>query len=276
MPRIVFAVFVCGWVWPQWALAQTALEAGARRPRPLALSLVSGARGGAQGREAYGMLRLSVDLEEPEPPPEALEEGERRSELGLRAVQAAAGVLPRLARETVAAALRAADHAGYLSRLKGLARRSRSGAYLPELRLQVGTRSDTALRMTPTLAEPGRFAQADSRDLWFETRLSWRLDRLAYSHDELAIERLNLRAQAARQALTVRVLAALESWLQARLAWSGEAPFEAPRASHLLATAQAAAQLEVMTEGWFGKHADRLLGAAGRAGRKPAARRRAH
>lgn len=263
MRRILFIGFAWGWFLPGCAGSQSALDAQVSRPRPISLSFAGGGSQSTGRNGAYGTVALHVSLEEPEPPRHARDAPAeepvvgREEEPGLALAEAASKILPRLARDTIAAALHAAGHSRELNRLGALARRSRNSACLPELRFQFGTRSDNTLRMTPTLAEPGRFAQADSRDLWFETRVNWRLDRLVYSRDELTLERMRNRAGAARQALSERVLARLEDWLRAQLAWKGD-PFEASPARQLLAAAHAAAELDVLTAGWFSTHAPQL------------------
>ncbi len=160
-----------------------------------------------------------------------------------------------LARGAVEAALRVAGCLAAEATEDGLEARSRSAAVLPEVRVRAGRTTDESLRLTPTTDEPERYTQSGAATLVFELRLVWELDRLLYSADEIAIERLRAQERALRADLTERVLKALFDWQRAVSA--ARAPDLTPelRAQADLALLFAAVELDVLTGGWFGVHA---------------------
>jgi hypothetical protein len=158
---------------------------------------------------------------------------------------------PGLIQSTLRAALRHAGAAGQSARLASLRARSRSSAALPELRLGAGRSTDQALRLSPSVSEPDRYTVSDGADLWLEARLSWKLDRLLFAREELDLERLASAASAARYRRVRQVLDALFAWQKALFDAADPA---APSDRQLLAelrALQAAAELDVLTGGWF-------------------------
>lgn len=158
---------------------------------------------------------------------------------------------PGLIQSTLRAALRHAGAAGQSERLASLRARSRSSAALPELRLGAGRSTDQALRLSPSVSEPDRYTVSDGADLWLEARLSWKLDRLLFAREELDVERLASAASAARYRRVRQVLDALFAWQKALFDAADPA---APSDRQLLAelrALQAAAELDVLTGGWF-------------------------
>ena len=172
-------------------------------------------------------------------------------------LERAPAITPRFARATVAAALRAGGFGQSNERLAGLASRARSSALLPELTLRGGRSMDASLRLTPTVTDPYRYTESGGSDLWGEARLSWRLSRLVFAPDELAVERLRGQRAAARLQLVQRVLAALARWQRA--AWRSLDPALLPEESleTALEVAMAQALLDTLTAGWFSEHIDR-------------------
>ena len=116
---------------------------------------------------------------------------------------------------------------------------------------------DASLRLTPTVTDPYRYTESGGSDLWGEARLSWRLSRLVFAPDELAVERLRGQRAAARLQLVQRVLAALARWQRA--AWRSLDPALLPEESleAALELAMAQALLDTLTGGWFSEHVDR-------------------
>jgi hypothetical protein len=163
-----------------------------------------------------------------------------------------------LARAVVAEALRVQGSARELSRLDGMASRSRAAASLPEVRLGAGTSRDESLRQNPTLADPGRFTRDGGRDLWLEARLTWRLDGAIFASDEIAIMRLRAQQREDAARLTRDVLEALIDWQRARLLLDGEVALPEERDAAAVRQFGAVARLDVLSDGWFSRYLARL------------------
>lgn len=172
------------------------------------------------------------------------------------------GVSPALARAVVASALRVLGSGAELRRLDSMATRSRASASLPEVRLGAGTSRDESLRLTPTLADPGRFTQDGGRDLWFEARLAWRLDGALFSKEEIAIERLKAEHRQERARVIREVLDALLDWQRAGVVLRTEHLLPEEREAALVKEIGAVARLDVATDGWFSRYLERRRGAA--------------
>jgi hypothetical protein len=146
------------------------------------------------------------------------------------------------------------------SRLETLGSRNRASALLPEVTLRAGREQDTALRLTPTDADPYRYTQSDASNVLLEGRLAWRLGRLLFSSEDLGIERLKLARSRERQRVVERTLAVLFQWMRAQseLVTRRRSPRRAARAARWEAT-QAAMRLDAMTAGWFTAHLPPLV-----------------
>jgi hypothetical protein len=173
---------------------------------------------------------------------------------------------PTLASATVAAALRVNGAAQQLRHLESMAARSRAAAGLPEVRLGAGTSRDESLRLAPTLDDPARFTRDGGRDLWFEARLTWRLDSAVFSKDEIAIERLKAQHHEDRSRLTREVLDALAEWQRARLSLATELLLPEERDAAELRELTALFRLDIASDGWFSRHLARLAGGTGETG----------
>lgn len=157
----------------------------------------------------------------------------------------------RLARRAVRVALAAAGYAAESRRLDSISARARSSATLPEVRLRAARTSDQSLRLTPTSTDPYRYTQAGGTTLWFEARLTWRLDRLVFAKEELAVERLRREREQARLAMVQKVLAALFAWQRATLRSADMSLLPEERAQAALDQMEAELTLDVLTRGWF-------------------------
>ena len=141
------------------------------------------------------------------------------------------------------------------SRLETLGSRNRASALLPEVTLRAGREQDTALRLTPTDADPYRYTQSDASNVLLEGRLAWRLGRLLFSSEDLGLERLKLARSRERQRVVERTLAVLFQWMRAQseLVTRRRSPRRASRVARWEAL-QAAMRLDAMTAGWFTAH----------------------
>jgi hypothetical protein len=158
---------------------------------------------------------------------------------------------PRLARSAVRRALLSAGYLDVRTRLGSLAARSRSSAALPELRLRALHSTGQTLRLTPTTDDPYRYTQAGTSELAFEARLTWHLDRLVFSNEEVSIERLQNERDAAERRLIDRVLTRLSLWQRSRVRAADVDSEPDVRETAELEAIGAAAELDVLTDGWF-------------------------
>lgn len=128
---------------------------------------------------------------------------------------------PRLVREVVQAALRSNGLGPDQDRLTGIATRARASAALPELRLRVVRGLDQSLRFVPTEGDPYRTQATDGASMLYEARATWRLDRLVFADEEIAVERLRAERAGERRKLVHHVLDVLSAWQRARPLASG-------------------------------------------------------
>jgi hypothetical protein len=152
----------------------------------------------------------------------------------------------RLVRETVRAALRANGLGPEQDRLANLAFRARASAALPELRLRVVRGLDQSLRLQPTDADPYRTQATDGASMSYEARATWRLDRLVFADEEVAVERLRAERASERRKLVHHVLEVLAAWQRARPTANGSAEEQEERDARFTA---ASATLDGLTDG---------------------------
>jgi hypothetical protein len=175
--------------------------------------------------------------------------------------------LSHLAREALAAALRAQRLPERAAELDSLSARARSSALLPELRLRAARAQDESLRLTPTQDDPYRFTQDGGDDLVFEARATWKLDRLVFADEEIAVGRLALERERAAERLGMRIAELVLAWHHAvSAAPSGD---DSSRSRAEFERLAAEVSLDVATGGWFGPHAERVLRAAPEAAPRP-------
>ncbi|RYZ01152.1 MAG: hypothetical protein EOO73_36440 [Myxococcales bacterium] len=166
--------------------------------------------------------------------------------------------LAAFTRQATAVALSVVRTAAERGRLDSLAARARSSALLPELRFRVLRNSDKALRWIPSTDDPYRITQADGTGLVLEGSLSFRLDRLVFASEELAVERLRQDAGAARLKLEARVLEALLGLFRAREQACAEDGNGPDRPQRVLELVHLFAELDALTAGWFSEQASTL------------------
>jgi hypothetical protein len=166
--------------------------------------------------------------------------------------------LSDFARRATAVALGVAGAAVDRRRLDSLSSRARASALLPELRLRAVRNTDQALRWVPTTDDPYRVTQADGAGMILEASASFRLDRLLFAHEELLVERLRLRAGAARLKLEARVEAALLGLFRARSLACATDPTDPAALEHVLKSLELFQELDGLTAGWFSEQAPSL------------------
>lgn len=158
---------------------------------------------------------------------------------------------PGLARGAVHHALAVAGYYSARTRLASIAGRARSSAVLPELRLRTLRSTGQNLRLTPTPDNPYGYTQAGSSELLFEARLTWHLDRLLFSDQEVSLERLQSERDAAERKLVEHVLERLALWQRSRVRAADEDSEPEVRETAELEALGAAVELDVLTDGWF-------------------------
>src|SRR6185295_8786326 len=102
------------------------------------------------------------------------------------------------------------------ARLDALASRARTSALLPELRLRATRAIDESESVAPTEYDPLRRTASGGTSTWLEARATFRLDRLVFADDEIAVERLRAARAAERLRLVTKVLDLLDTWQRAR------------------------------------------------------------
>jgi hypothetical protein len=169
----------------------------------------------------------------------------------------APALLARLTRDAVAAAANA-EHAGARERaLDGVASRARLSAALPELRLRAARSRDESLRLAPTAEDPYRFTLAGGNGLLLEGQATFRLNRLLFADEELAVERLRVERERGSERRQARVTARVLAWHRAVSRERSAASAEERGRAELLRV-EAEVELDVLTGGWFGPRVARL------------------
>ncbi len=159
--------------------------------------------------------------------------------------------LLRLARLTVRAGVHALGYAASDERLESMGSRSRSSAWLPELRFRGQTSQDQALRLTPTDTDPFRYTQSGQNALLFEGQATFHLARLVFADEELAIEKARLQKEQERQELEQQIIKLVFEWQRQRMKSAATETPEEDQALAELAALEAEARLDVLTGGWF-------------------------
>jgi len=167
-----------------------------------------------------------------------------------------APVLARLARAAVARALHTHDVSLRRLELEGLATRARLSAAFPELRFRVVASNDQSLKLAPTLEDPERYTLDGGNDILLEASATWRLNRLVFADEEIAVERLELERERNTEKLTARVLELLFAWHRALSLIPGADP--KLRARLELERLEVEVELDVLTGGWFSEEVRRF------------------
>jgi hypothetical protein len=185
-----------------------------------------------------------------------------------------ASELSLLAREAVAAAQRASGAPLQREQLERLASRARLSAALPELRVRGQRSDDESLRLTPSTEDPYRYSVAGGRDWLLEAQLTFRLSRLVFADEELALERLRIERERTSARSAAFVVERVLAWHHAlTLSRDPELTPEARQRLELTAL-EAEVELDVHTGGWFGERTARHRAPAPRVEAPPASNTR--
>lgn len=162
-------------------------------------------------------------------------------------------VTPNMARLAIAAAL---EHAGLdqsTSRVDRLAARARTSALLPELRLRVTRQLDDAQVLSPTEYDPDRVTATVKASLWLEARATFKLDKLVFADEEVALERMREERVDAGKKLRERVLATLFAWQKALRLRDDPALDPDVQMKASFEVIETEVTLDVLTGGWFSR-----------------------
>jgi len=159
-------------------------------------------------------------------------------------------VSPALARACVAAAWRASG-LGSMADLDNMSGRARTAGLLPEARVRVARSWDRGQKLTPTDKDPYRLQDSTSATQWLEGKLTWRLDRLLFTNEEIAVEKIRMQRLQQRAQIAGKVLTTLFAWQRARLTTQDESKSDEERADAWIRMSEAEATLDVLTGGWF-------------------------
>ena len=162
-------------------------------------------------------------------------------------------VTPAAARAAVDAALRRAKLVDPEGRLDALASRARNSAGLPELRLRVMRTVDDGQTLSPVSYDPTRIVAVDAVRFWLEARATWKLDRLIFAEEEVALERMRQERAEAQTRLTKEVLKLLFEWQRALATADNPTLTPEEHLSAQLKEIEAEAELDLITEGWFAR-----------------------
>ena len=123
---------------------------------------------------------------------------------------------PNAIRALVSAAWKAAG-ADRDEALTDLAARARLSALAPEVRLRAYRGIDSGARLYRA-EESDRTTFSDGAQSFFEARLAWRLDRLVFADEEVAIERIRVERADLKQRISAKVLDLVLRFQRARRA----------------------------------------------------------
>lgn len=198
----------------------------------------------AELKPAARSTRLDGPAPPPDPPKSAATEPAPPLRIPVR-------VTPAVARRAVDASLRQARLVDPDAQIDSMVSRARTAAMLPELRLRASRTADEGQSLSPTSYDPLRITTTGGTSIWIEARATWRLDRLVFADEEVALDRARAQRAELREKLTERVLTLLFAWQRAlALADDGRASPEEHLAASLRVI-EAEAELDLVTGGWF-------------------------
>jgi hypothetical protein len=137
------------------------------------------------------------------------------------------------------------------SELEGLKSRSRWSATLPELRFRVLRSNDESLRLTPTIEDPERYTHDGGTDFLIEASATWKLNRLVFADEEIAVERLAIERDKNAERLSREIVARVFEWHRALSELAAPDVTPKRRALAELERLEAEVELDVLTGGFF-------------------------
>jgi hypothetical protein len=129
--------------------------------------------------------------------------------------------------------------------LDSLATRARTSALLPELRLRTYRTYDAGVRVYRT----EDVTTLDGASTHVEARMTFRLDRLVFADEEIAIERIRVERAELKQRIATRVVDLSLRFQKARRAAADPTLLESERDEAAIAAVEAVVALDAMTGG---------------------------
>jgi hypothetical protein len=171
--------------------------------------------------------------------------------------RSSASSLPRIRPRDARAAIQAAESSSGEPRaaaeLDDMASRARWSALLPELRLRATRLVDESTSLSPTSYDADRTTASGGISLWLEARTTWSLDRLVFASEEVRIGQIHRQLAAATARRNDAVVEQLFAWQRAIYAMHDPTVEPARCMAAWLDAEQLAAQLDLATNGWFGR-----------------------
>mgnify|MGYP001212064092 CR=1 FL=1 len=133
--------------------------------------------------------------------------------------------------------------------LDGLAARARWSALAPEVRLRALRGVDSGARVYRTDDLADRWTGSDGTTTLFEGRLSWRLDRLVFADEEVALERIRVERSELKQRLTNKVIDLALKWQRARRAANNPDALPLERDEAMAVEVESLVALDALTGG---------------------------
>lgn len=133
--------------------------------------------------------------------------------------------------------------------LSDLAARARASALAPELRLRAYRAIDAGARLYRTEETADKATVSDGTQNVFEARLSWRLDRLVFADEEVAIERIRVERTELKQRIASKVVELAIRWQRARRAANDPELLPAERDEAAIVAVEALIGLDALTGG---------------------------
>jgi hypothetical protein len=113
--------------------------------------------------------------------------------------------------------------------------------------------ADDGETLSPTSYDPSRIVAVDTIRFWLEARATWRLDRLLFAEEEVALERMRHERAEAKERLTKEVLRLLFEWQRARAHADNPMLSAEENLTARLRAIETAAELDLLTSGWFSR-----------------------
>jgi len=163
-----------------------------------------------------------------------------------------------LARGCVKAAIEATGIARELDRLDDASTRARVSGLVPELRLRVARVVDEDQSLSPTEYDPERITASGGSSVWIEGRATFRLERLVFADDEVALEKMRGERQKLEREIADDVLKSFAVWQRASGSLATPDPDDETRAKLDIERVVEETRLDVLTNGWFAANVDKL------------------
>ncbi len=131
--------------------------------------------------------------------------------------------------------------------LSALSSRARASALAPELRLRAYRGFDVGARVYRT--DDVAVTTNDAAQTFFEVRLGWRLDRLVFADEEIAVERMKLERAELRQRISGKVVDLVLRWQRARRAANDPSLLDSERDEAAITAVETLLALDAVTGG---------------------------